>query len=148
MAQPATVHYKAVKRLFAYLYATKKHELTYWRPCPKEEIEDIPYHGTVSTVAEIDPYHDKPNTTQLHGACDSMWASDRKTTQSIGGIALLMAGAAVYYRTNLQPTITLSSTESEFANMVDAGKAALYIRWILDELWVQQLAPTRILANN
>ena len=66
----------------------------------------------------------------------------------MGGVALLLAGAAVYYRTNLQPTIALSSTESEFTNMADAGKAALYIRWILDELQVQQHAPTMILADN
>ena len=66
----------------------------------------------------------------------------------MGGVALLMAVAAVYYRTNLQPTIALSSTESEFTNMADAGKAALYIRWILDELQIHQHSPTSILADN
>ena len=66
----------------------------------------------------------------------------------MGGVALLLAGAAVYYQTNLQPTIALSSTEAEFTTMVDTGKAALYIRWILDELKVYQYAPTEILADN
>ena len=68
---------------------------------PKEELEDIPHHGTMSEAAELDKYYDEPNATQLHGACDSTWASDRKTQRSMGGIALLMAGSAVYYRTNL-----------------------------------------------
>ena len=46
----------------------------------------------------------------------------------------MLAGGAIYFRTNLQPTIALSSTEAEFMTMANAGKAALYIRWILTEL--------------
>jgi hypothetical protein len=38
---------------------------------------------------------------------------------------MMLAGAAVYYGTRLQPTIAQSSTEAEFINMADAGKAAL-----------------------
>ena len=102
----------------------------------------------MSGEKELQQYQDDHDATQLHGACDSTWGSDRKTRRSMGGVALLLAGAAVYYRTNLQPTIALSSTESEFTNMADAGKAALYIWWILDELQVQQHAPTMILADN
>ena len=52
----------------------------------------------------------------------------------MGGIVLMFAGAAVYYKTRLQPTIAQSSTEAEFVNMADAGNAALYMRWILEEL--------------
>ena len=32
--------------------------------------------------------------------------------------------------------------------MTDAGKAALYIRWILEELGLIQVDPTPILADN
>jgi hypothetical protein len=32
--------------------------------------------------------------------------------------------------------------------MADAGKAALYLRWILEEIGVIMDAPTPILANN
>ena len=52
----------------------------------------------------------------------------------MGGIVLMLAGGAVYYRTHLQPTVALSSTEAEFTTMADTGKTALYIRWILDEI--------------
>ena len=62
---------------------------------------------------------------------------------------MMLAGAAVYYRTGLQPTVALSSTEAEFVNMTDAGKAALYIRWILEELGlIIQIDPTPICADN
>ena len=55
-ARPTKVHYEAVKRLFEYLYATKKHGLTYWRPCPKEELPDIEHPGKVSGVKELEKY--------------------------------------------------------------------------------------------
>ena len=66
----------------------------------------------------------------------------------MGGVIMMLAGAAVYYRTRLQPTVALSSTEAEFVNMTDAGKAALYLRWILEELNIIQTKPTPILADN
>ena len=66
----------------------------------------------------------------------------------MGGVVMMLAGAAVYYRTRLQPTVALSSTEAEFVNMTDAGKAALYIRWILEEIGLIQVDPTPIQADN
>ena len=60
----------------------------------------------------------------------------------------MLAGAAVHYRTHLQPTIAQSSTEVEFTNMTDAGKAALYLRWIMEELQIYQTKPTPIIADN
>ena len=45
----------------------------------------------------------------------------------MGGVVMMLAGAAIYYKTRLQPTVALSSTEAEFVNMANAGKAALYL---------------------
>ena len=51
------------------------------------------------------------------------------------GVGLIMLeGGAVYYRTNLQPTIAQSSLEAKFTTMADSGKVLMYIFWILDEL--------------
>ena len=60
----------------------------------------------------------------------------------------MLAGAAIYYRTQIQPVIALSSTESELYAMVDAGKAALYLRSILKELGLEQTTPTTLYADN
>ena len=59
-----------------------------------------------------------------------------------------MAGGAIYYRTRIQPTIALSSTEAEFAAMTDAGKAAIYLRSILDQIGLTQEHPTEIQVAN
>ena len=60
----------------------------------------------------------------------------------------MLAGSAVYYRTRIQPTIAQSSTEAEFTNMADAGKAALYLKWILKELGIIMQFPTPIYTDN
>ena len=66
----------------------------------------------------------------------------------MGGVVMMLAGAAIYYKTRLQPTVALSSTEAEFVNMTDAGKAALYLRFILEKLGIIQIDPTPICADN
>ena len=65
----------------------------------------------------------------------------------MGGIAFLLAGAAIYYRSRLQEIIAQSSTEAELITMAESGKAALYIRSILAELGLIQLHPTKIDAD-
>ena len=37
----------------------------------------------------------------------------------------MFAGAAIYYKTRLQPTVAQSSTEAEFVNMADARKVGI-----------------------
>ncbi|OEU21930.1 hypothetical protein FRACYDRAFT_232078 [Fragilariopsis cylindrus CCMP1102] len=66
----------------------------------------------------------------------------------MGGVVMMLTGAAVYYLTGLQLTIAQSSTEAEFMNMGDAGnKEALYLQWILEEIGLNMDKATRILAQ-
>ena len=65
----------------------------------------------------------------------------------MGGVVMMLSGAAVYYHTQLQPTIALSFTEAESVNMADAGKAMLYLRWILEKIGLIQKDPTPICAK-
>jgi hypothetical protein len=44
--------------------------------------------------------------------------------------------------------IAQSSTEAEFTNMADAGKVALYLRYILEEIGIIMDKPTPNLADN
>ena len=106
------------------------------------------HFGTINNEETLASYDTISNAMTLHGACDATWASDRKERRSMGGVVLMLAGGAVYYRTNLQPTIAQSSSEAEFTTMADAGKASMYIRWILDELEKSQETSTQIIADN
>jgi hypothetical protein len=52
--------------------------------------------------------------------------------RSVSGIAFLLAGAVVAYKTRVQPTVSTSSTEAEFVAASDAAiKMALYISYVL-----------------
>jgi hypothetical protein len=82
------------------------------------------------------------------GASNSTWGNDRRHRRSTGGVVFLLAGGAIYYRTRIQATVAQSSTDAKFGFMTDAGKAALYIRSILQKLQLEQVLPTQIAVNN
>lgn len=132
--QPAAIHYNAMRHLFGYLNATKHYGLIYWREKPRMDLPNIPDPTPILLSTDLEQFEDFWNARQLIGSCDSTWASDQFERRSMGGVILMFAGAAIYYKTRSQPTIARSSTEAEFCNMADAGKAGLYIRWILKEL--------------
>jgi hypothetical protein len=115
---------------------------------PNMELPDEPLPTTISSHEKLKPYQEFLSPTHLDGASDSTWATDRRHRRSTGGIVFFYAGGAIYYRTRIHPTVAQSSTEAELAFMTDAGKAALYLRSILEELNLEQLCPTDIKVDN
>ena len=112
---------------------------------------DLPYESDPITILDdntLRKFELQHNALKIVGVCDATWASNRKHRRSMGGIVMMLAGAAVYYQTRLQPTVAQSSTEAEFTNMADADKAALYLKWILEELGIIMTESTPIHANN
>jgi hypothetical protein len=145
---PAQIHHEAVQQVFAYLNATKRDGLTCWHPEPRMDLPIALDPNPISAPSQLYKFDDQWNALEITGSCDTTWASDRTERRSMGGIVMMLAGAAVYYRTRLQLTIKQCSTEAEFTNIADAGKAALYLRWILEEIDILMKAPTPILADN
>ena len=67
---PKDEHYDAVKEIFIYLYATKKHGIYYWRKTP---IENLPA-GIKTTTREDNLTHEvvlSDTTTKLIAFSDS-----------------------------------------------------------------------------
>ena len=147
-AAPAKCHYQAARALCDYLELTKHHGLHYWRPTLNPDLPLHPLPNHITDSARLASFPTEPNPTTPHGASDATWGADRNTRRSLTSVVILLAGAAVYYRTRLHPTIALSSTESELYGQTDAAKAALYIRSILEDLGITQLQPTPLLADN
>ena len=146
--QPAKCHYQAVKQIFVYLYATKEYGIYYWRPQPNNSLPEEEIPTTITDLTKLQVYHEQDNPTTVHGSSDATWATDRSHRRSTGGIAFLLAGGTIYYRTRIPAGVAQSSTEAEFCMMVDAGKAALYLRSILEEIRIPQIQPTVILCDN
>jgi hypothetical protein len=131
-----------------YLHTTQTDGLYYWRPEPNMALPDVPLPKTISSHEQLKNYQEFLQPTKLDGASDSTWATDQRHQCSTGGIVFFYAGGAVYYHSRIHPTIAQSSTEAELAFMTDAGKAALYLRSILEELNLEQLWPTDIKVDN
>ena len=147
-SNPAECHYEAVKRIYRYIHATADRGLHYWRHTPNPNLQE-----NILPISEAEEYdirlvheydkHDKP-----YVLVDSDWAGNTKTRRSISGIAIMMAGASVVYKTILQRIIALSSTEAEFYALSEAGKLTLYVRSILNELGIPQHEATAIYEDN
>ena len=145
---PAEIHYKAVKDLFLYLYATRKHGITYWRQTPSSILPEKSPPQPITSEDILQEYEPITNATELMDSCDITWGSDKMQRRRMSGIIIMLAGGAIFYRTRLQPTIALSTTEAEFTTTSDTGKAVLYLRMILEQLGILQPQPTKILADN
>jgi hypothetical protein len=145
---PAKCHYQAVKAVFIFLGATAYDGIYYWRPAPCDDLPEVDLPKTVASEKQLRDYFDMDDPLRTKGASDSTWGNDRRHRRSTGGVVFLLAGGAIYYRTRIQPTVAQSSTEAEFGFMTDAGKAALYIRSILEELQLEQVLPTQIAVDN
>jgi hypothetical protein len=146
-SNPALIHYQAVKTVYAYLNNTKDDGLIFWRSAPYMDLPDIPFPRPRSSP------HDIISPSKMHprdpiAYSDSDWGSDTSHRRSVTGIIIMVAGAAVVYKTHYQRAVALSSTEAEFVSASDAGKMALYIRSLLQDLGFAQQHPTPLRIDN
>ena len=83
-----------------------------------------------------------------HSFVDSDWAACLRTRRSMSEVGAKMAGGPIAYKTRLQPTVAMSSTEAKFMVACDAVKMMLFIRTIMWELGIPQHAATVIYEDN
>ena len=116
-------HFAAGKRILRYLKGTKHLGLKYG-PKPKNE------------------------TTAIVGYSDSDWASDKDTRRSVTAYVYTLGGAAVSWSSRLQPTVALSSSESEYMAVASATQEAIHLRRLLGSLGFNQGNPTVLYCDN
>ena len=59
---------------------------------------------------------------ETHLFVDSDWAACLKTRRSMSGVGAKMSGGPIGYKTRLQTTVAMSSTESKFMVACDAAE--------------------------
>ena len=145
---PALSHYNAVKKVFIYLNATQTEGIQFWRPRPNTNVPTChipqPEHDTHQFY--VPP--ESSSSLTAYGYTDSDLAGDTSTRKSVSGVTIFFGGAAAVYKTILQRTVALSSTEAEFYALTEAGKLTLYIRHVLKDLHIEQTEPTTIYEDN
>jgi len=150
---PAEVHYVALKNVFRYLRSTRKDGLVFWRNSPLNHIEiktiNLPIMYSDPIIQqELIKNEPSMENDKLTAYVDSDWAGDTSHRRSVTGMAVLFAGAVIAYKSRIQKTVALSSTEAEFTAACDAGKTILYLRTILEEMGIEQYEATILFEDN
>jgi hypothetical protein len=71
----------------------------------------------------------------LRGYVDASWGEDPSTRKSQSGYAFTLGNAAISWKSSLQKTVALSSTEAEYLALSAAAKDALFLRNLMGDLW-------------
>ena len=77
-------------------------------------------------------------STKVEGFVDSDYAGSLDTRKSLIGYVFTMYGGAVNWKANLQLVVALSTTEAEYIVVTEAIKAAIWLKWIIKELEIEQ----------
>lgn len=84
----------------------------------------------------------------LIGFSDSDWGGDIDTRRSTTGYLFTFDGNAITWGSRLQPTVALSSAESEYMAMSSAVQEAIHLRQLLKDLGFEQRESTVIFEDN
>jgi hypothetical protein len=136
---PVPMHYAAMFGIFNYLSGTRDDGLAY--TCTIEMnygpiIKNAPLRS--NPTYWVDEHIPKEGLATLFGYNDSDWAMDIHHRHSISGMVFFLAGAVVSWKTCVQPTVALSTDDSEFLSASDSGRLGLFVRAVLDELQQSQ----------
>jgi hypothetical protein len=143
---PAVIHYDAV---FQYLSGTRNDGRTYTWPKPMTWVP-VMKHTPLQSQPTDRVYEQIPkeNLHTLSGYSNADWDMDIRHRYSISGMVFFLAGAVVACKTRVQPTIELSTAESEFLAVSDTGCLGLFIRAVIDELLQHQREATTVYKEN
>ena len=116
--RPGKQHWRAVKRIIAYLIKTHNLGLSFGR--------------------SNDP---------LIGYCDADYAGDLQSRRSTSGFVFLHLGGPISWASRRQPCVELSTTEAEFVAAAEATKEAVWLQQLLSELGMTG-RPTTLYCDN
>ncbi|PSS08126.1 Endonuclease [Actinidia chinensis var. chinensis] len=112
MHNPGKVHWQAVKWILRYI------------------------HGTVNVGLKFQ--RDDKSSQYSVGYVDSDYAGDLDKRRSTTGYVFTMAGGPVCWRSTLQSTVALSTTEAEYMAVTEAFKEAIWLHGLINDLGIDQ----------
>lgn len=115
---PKLVHWRAVKKVLAYLKATKEMGINY------------------------------ASESKLVCFCDSDYAGDVDTRKSTSGVVLILNGGSVSWKSKRQSTVATSTTMAELIAASVACAEVLCARQLFSELGERMDEPTSLLIDN
>jgi hypothetical protein len=111
MANPGKQHWDAVKWIFRYLRGTTDYGITFVRQ--KSDLSVVGY-------------------------VDADYAGDLDDRRSTTGYVFTLAGGPICWKSMIQSTVAMSTTEAEYMAAVEVAKEALWLTGLVKELGIQQ----------
>ncbi|KAK9750353.1 hypothetical protein RND81_02G190400 [Saponaria officinalis] len=110
MAQPDNEHWLAVKRIFRYMRGT----------------------------ADVGLVYGNNDEGLVVGYFDSDYAADVDSRRSVTGYVFTLGGSVVSWKSTLQSSVTLSTTEAEYMALTAAAKEAIWLKGLVSKLGLHQ----------
>ena len=139
---PGPTHWTAVLRIFRYLSHTRMYGLTYSR-----SNHNAPHE--IQTSVSSAP-HFLTDGDVLRPTCfvDSDYARCIDSRRSVTGFIFMLAGAPLSWQSRQQPSVALSSMESEYMAACAAAQEAVWLIQLLKEFTCQFFHPVVIFEDN
>ena len=131
-ANPGQVHWKAVKRILRYLNGTRNLGLIFYNLSPTAQ------HLFPNTITSMIPT----------GFVDADYARDTSTRRSCTGFIFFLADAPISWQTRQQPSVALSTMESEFMAACAAAQESIWLLQLLTEFGCLFTVPIPIYEDN
>jgi hypothetical protein len=96
----------------------------------------------------IEPKWDKNNQWNLVVYTDSDWAGDKENRHSVTGYIMFLMGVPVMWKSRLQRTVALSSTEAEYYAISETAKEIKFIFQILESIGIRIKLPIIVKVDN
>jgi hypothetical protein len=146
---PDKINYDAVYGISHYLSGTHDDGLAYTRPEPLTWGPFVKHkHLRSQPTDRIDEHIPKENLQTLYGYSDAEWDMHIRHRRSISGMAFFLSGAVIACKNRIQPTVAISTAESEFLTTSDTDRLGLFIRAVFDDLLQHQHVATTVYEDN
>lgn len=129
LERPLFMHWESVLHVFRYLANSKDLGLSFDGNQSKSVEGNESFHLPISHV-------------------DADWAGDKNSRRLTTGYVFTLAGGAISWRSRLQPTVALSSTEAKYWAVTEAGQELMWLRTMMLKFRFEDANPTVLFSDN
>jgi hypothetical protein len=91
---------------------------------------------------------DDPETWKIEGCTDSDWCGDKDTRKSVTAYEMWVNEVLIDWKSRLQRTVALSSTEAECVALCEVCQEILYIRQLIESMGMNVKYPIIVHVDN